>query len=401
VKSQYAFSYDSGIRDLAARIDFDWQPGPDHSVKFGYSHIFHQFRPGITVFQMDGGDLASRIDTTYGNENINAQELDLYIEDDWQIGTRLKINAGLHGAAFKVQDSTYLSLQPRISALFMINEKVSLKAAYTHMTQHIHLLSNSTIGLPTDLWVPSTALIKPQKSVQYALGTVCDFGKGIELSVEGYYKTMDNLIEYKEGSSFFSLTEDWEDKLEFGRGVAYGAEFLLRKTTGKTTGWIGYTLSWSKRKFDNISFGEWFPYRYDRRHDISIVVNHQFNDRIDVGATWVYGTGTAVTLPVMTYNRNVWPALLFFPDPIRAFEGRNSYRMPAYHRLDIGINFHKEKKWGTRTWSFGAYNAYNRLNPFFMTQSQVHTESGNQYTQFMVHSLFPIIPYFTYTFKLK
>ncbi len=300
-----------------------------------------------------------------------------------------------------MQDSTYLSLQPRISALFMINEKVSLKAAYTHMTQHIHLLSNSTIGLPTDLWVPSTALIKPQKSVQYALGTVCDFGKGIELSVEGYYKTMNNLIEYKEGSSFFSLTEDWEDKLEFGRGVAYGAEFLLRKTTGKTTGWIGYTLSWSKRKFDNISFGEWFPYRYDRRHDISIVLNHQFNDRIDVGATWVYGTGTAVTLPVMTYNRNVWPDLFFSTDPIRAFEGRNSYRMPAYHRLDIGINFHKEKKWGTRTWSFGAYNAYNRLNPFFMTQSQVYTANGNQYTQFMVHSLFPIIPYFTYTFKLK
>jgi len=401
VKSQYAFSYDSGIRDLAARIDFDWQPGPEHSVKFGYSHIFHQFRPGITVFQMDEGDLASSIDTTYGNEDINAQELDLYIEDDWQIGTRLKINAGLHGAAFKVQDSTYMSLQPRLSALFMINEKLSIKAAYTHMTQHIHLLSNSTIGLPTDLWVPSTALIKPQKSVQYALGTVCDFGNGFELSVEGYYKTMDNLIEYKEGSSFFSLTEDWEDKLEFGRGVAYGAEFLLRKTTGKTTGWIGYTLSWSKRKFDNISFGEWFPYRYDRRHDISIVLNHQFNDRIDVGATWVYGTGTAVTLPVMTYNRNVWPTLFFSTDPIRAFEGRNSYRMPAYHRLDIGINFHKEKKWGTRTWSFGAYNAYNRLNPFFMTQSQVYTANGNQYTQFKVHSLFPIIPYFTYTFKLK
>lgn len=395
------FSYASGIRDLTAKVDFDWQPGPNHSVKFGYGHIFHQFKPGITVYQMDQEDLAAKIDTTFGNRNINAQEMDLFMEDDWQIGTRLKINAGLHGAAFKVQDSTYLSLQPRISALFMVNENWSLKAAYTHMTQHIHLLTNSTIGLPTDLWVPSTALIRPQKSVQYALGSVWNFGKGYELSIEGYYKTMDNLIEYKEGSSFFALGGNWEDKLEFGRGVAYGAEFLLRKSEGNTTGWMGYTLSWSNRKFENIGFGEWFPYRYDRRHDISIVVNHKFNDRIDIGATWVYGSGNAVTLPVMTYSRNVWPDPNRWPFYVNVFEGRNSYRMPAYHRLDLGINFHKEKKWGTRTWSFGAYNAYNRLNPFFMTQQMLTTQTGFQFMQLKEFSLFPIIPYFSYQFRLR
>ncbi len=409
LQGKYAFSYDSGIRDLAGRIDFDWQPGPDHSVKFGYNHIFHQFRPGITVYQLKDGETGSAIDTTFGNRNINAQELDGYIEDDWQIGTRFKVNAGLHGSAFKVQDSTYASLQPRLSVLYMINENWSLKAAYSHMTQHIHLLSNSTIGLPTDLWVPSTAIIKPQKSIQYAIGTVYEFKDGIELSVEGYYKSMNNLIEYKEGSSFFSLNDDWQDKLEFGRGIAYGGEFLVRKTNGKTTGWVGYTLSWSKRKFDNISFGEWFPYRYDRRHDISIVLNHQFNKRIDIGATWVYGTGSAVTLPVMAYTRYVWPdtkpswASFFTAGPytILAYEGRNGYRMPAYHRLDIGINFHKEKKWGTRTWSFGAYNAYNRQNPFFMTQDLYAPQNGPLFISFKQFSLFPIIPYFSYNFKLK
>ena len=395
------FSYDSGIRDLAAKVDFDWQPSPVHSVKFGYGHIFHQFKPGVTVYQLNMGAPATGVDTTFGNENIHAQEMDLYIEDDWQIGTRFKVNAGLHGSAFKVQDSTYTSLQPRISVLFMANEKWSLKASYTHMTQYIHLLTNSTIGLPTDLWVPSTALIRPQKSVQYALGSVWEFRDGFELSVEGYFKTMSNLIEYKEGSSFFVIGGSWEDRLEFGKGVAYGGEFLLRKTAGKTTGWIGYTLSWSNRKFENLNFGEWFPYRYDRRHDISIVLNHQFNNRIDVGATWVYATGNAVTLPVMTYTRNIWTDMKVYPQYITAFEGRNSYRMPAYHRLDIGINFHKEKKWGTRTWSFGAYNAYNRQNPFFMTQD-VHTpNNGPQFVQFKQFSLIPIIPYFSYNFTIK
>jgi hypothetical protein len=249
--------------------------------------------------------------------------------------------------------------------------------------------------------VPSTALIRPQKSIQYAVGTVYEFRSGFELSLEGYYKSMNNLIEYKEGASFFSLSGGWQDKLEFGRGLAYGGEFLLRKNSGRTTGWIGYTLSWSKRKFENISFGEWFPYRYDRRHDISIVFNHQFNNRIDVGVTWVYGTGIAVTLPVTIYNRFIWPVDLELGNFILAFDGRNSYRMPAYHRLDIGINFHKEKKWGTRTWSFGAYNAYSRQNPFFMEQTLYMSMNGFKFMRFKQISLFPIIPYFSYNFRIR
>ncbi len=399
---RYEFQYDSGIRDWAAKIDFDFLPNPRHAIKFGYNHIYHTFRPGVTVFQIEEGNMNNAIDTTFGNTNINAHEWAVFAEDDWQVSTRLKINAGLHFSGFMVSDSTYTSLQPRISARYMVNETLSVKAAYSHMSQYIHLLSNTSIGLPTDLWVPVTDRIKPQKSIQYAAGVVYEPDDSWEISLEGYYKTMENLIEYKEGASFFSLQDDWQDKVEIGRGLSYGLEMLARKQFGKTSGWIGYTLSWSKRRFENISFGEWFPYRYDRRHDLSIVLNQKINDRIDLGMTWVYGTGNAVTLALEKYASisSFWYGYQYF-NGLEYFERRNSYRMPAYHRLDIGINFRKETKWGERTWSFGAYNLYNRKNPFYLTFDQEYGANGTVETVLKQYSLFPIIPSISYSFKLK
>lgn len=400
--SNFAFSYDSGIYDWAGKVDFDYLPNPNHSIKFGYNHIYHTFSPGVTVFEAGGGG-GNAIDTTFGNKDIFANEIELYLEDDWQWGTRFKANFGLHGSGFLVQDSSYFSLQPRLSARFLLNESMSLKAAYSNMTQYIHLLTNAGIGMPTDLWVPSTAVIQPQKSVQYALGFVYELKEGIEFSLEGYYKEMDNLIEYKEGASFFSLQGDWQDKLEFGEGNAYGMEFLARKTVGNTSGWIGYTLSWANRRFDNISFGEWFPYRYDRRHDVSIVLSQKITDHIDLGVTWVYGTGNAVTLAVEKYGglssfENLgWS----YFDAIDYFESRNNYRMPAYNRLDIGLNFSRETKWGFRTWSVGVYNAYNRKNPFFLDFDQEHNPDGTSQTVLKQYSLFPIIPSISYSFKIK
>jgi hypothetical protein len=225
--------------------------------------------------------------------------------------------------------------------------------------------------------------------------------------VEGYYKTMKNLIEYKEGATFFSFGEDWQDKIEFGEGRAYGVEVLARKQMGKTSGWIGYTLSWSERKFQNISFGEWYPYRYDRRHDISFVLTQQLSDNIDLGVTWVYGTGNAVTLPLEKYVARPGAKYQYFYNSwIETFDNRNSYRMPAYHRLDIGINFRKETKWGQRTWSIGAYNVYNRKNPFYLAFSSGMqsdgTPNGVEYkTVLKQYSLFPIIPSISYSFKIK
>lgn len=399
--NNFSFSYDSGIRDWAGKIDFDYVPNPNHTIKFGYNHIYHTFSPGVTVFEA-GVSGPNSIDTTFGNQEIYAHEMELYAEDDWSIGTRFKANFGVHASAFLVQDSTYYSVQPRLSARYMVNESMSIKAAYSHMTQYIHLLTNSGIGLPTDLWVPSTALIQPQKSVQYALGVVYELQEGLEVSLEGYYKTMDNLIEYKEGASFFSIQGGWEDKLEFGRGNAYGMEFLLRKQYGKTSGWIGYTLSWANRQFENISFGEWFPYRYDRRHDVSIVLNQEIKEGIDLGVTWVYGTGNAVTLPLEKYGslNSFWYGFSYF-DGVDYFEQRNNYRMPAYHRLDVGLNFRKDTKWGTRTWSFGVYNAYNRKNPFFIDFDEEYVPDGPNKVVLKQYSLFPIIPSISYSFKIK
>ncbi|RLD78453.1 MAG: TonB-dependent receptor, partial [Bacteroidetes bacterium] len=177
---------------------------------------------------------------------------------------------------------------------------------------------------------------------------------------------------------------------------SYGGEFLIRKTTGKTTGWIAYTLSWSNRQFDNISFGQVFPYKYDRRHDISVVVSHKISDRVDMGLSWVYGTGYAVTLATERYSS------IFndFNTDIEYFPERNSFRMPNYHRLDFNVNFHKEKKWGERTWSVGAYNMYNRQNPFFLFYSYEYDFNGNNSQKVLKQaSLFPVIPFVSYSFK--
>lgn len=265
------------------------------------------------------------------------------------------------------------------------------------MTQNIHLLTNSGIGLPTDLWLPATKKIGPQKSQQVALGVFHDLPKGFEVSIEGYYKAMNGLIEYKEGADYFGLVETWENKVETGKGEAYGVEFLIRKNTGKTTGWIGYTLSWSNRNFENLNFGKTFPYRYDRRHDLSFVVTHKFTEDIDAGLVWVYGTGTAVSLPIEQYPSTFSPwgngpdmSGLF---TMYYYDGRNQFRTPAYHRLDLSVNLHKQLKRVKRTWSFGIYNVYNRKNPFFLYFEDDY--QGNKHLKQI--SLFPMIPSVSYS----
>jgi hypothetical protein len=255
------------------------------------------------------------------------------------------------------------------------------------------LLSNSGIGLPTDLWVSSTAKVKPQFSQQVALGTTTNlWNNAFEFSAETYYKQMENLIEYKEGASFISNT-DWQSTVETnGSGRAYGFELLLRKKKGKTTGWVGYTLAWSERQFTNLNEGAWFPYRFDRRHDISIVLNHAFSKKFDLGLTWVYGTGNSFTAPLAKF---VLPNANGFGREFERFSDRNALRMPAYHRLDIGFNWHVPTKWGESTWNLSFYNAYSRQNPFYLYLSE---NSAGQKRINQV-SLFPIIPSLSYQFK--
>ncbi len=398
----FGLNYRSGIEDYGFKMDFDYFPASNHRIKFGGSIIDHTFKPGILAYKEVEDAATSKIDTTFGNPNIRAQEMYAYLEDNIELSSRFTLNVGIHASGFYVDDKFYASLQPRISARFMATDRFSLKAAYSKMSQNIHLLSSSTISLPTDLWLPTTRKVKPQISHQFALGGVYQINSAFDFSVEGFYKTMENLLEYKEGASFLGATTGWEDKIELGKGRSYGMEVLLEKTTGKTTGWLGYTLSWADRQFDNLNFGERFYARYDRRHDISLVMTHRFSKRFDMGLTWVYGTGNAVTVPTQNVQQAQIPGSYYWPETYEYFGERNNYRMPSYNRMDIGFNFHKQKKHGIRTWNVSLYNAYSRQNPFFIyfdsNSPQEQNISGNSKVLKQI-SLFPLIPSVSYSYK--
>ncbi len=401
---EISLNYNSGIRDYAARVDFDYVPSPDHYIRFGAQWINHKFKPGLfTLREVDTEeDLNFRLEL--GQADISAEEFAVYAEDDMKIGSQFKVNAGLHFSGFVVNGKTYLSLQPRISSRYLIDENTSIKASFATMQQNIHLLAFEGIGLPTDLWLPTTDRVRPQTSYQFAIGAARSLGDDYELSVEGYYKSMSNVISYKEGSGLFEFT-DWEDRVTQGDGEAYGAEILLQKKLGRLNGWMGYTLSWSNRQFDDLNSGREFPYRYDRRHDLSIVANYQWKENISISGAWVYGTGNAVTLASSNYE-SIVQGDIGEPNFIFAsyYGDRNDFRMNSYHRLDVGINFTKQKKRHKRTWSFGAYNTYNRKNPFFI-YSEVDYERNPATGDFegtyslKQASLFPIIPYINYSFE--
>ena len=392
----FGFGYLSGLRDFGYKLDFEFTPNVKHGIKFGFSYTYHDFFPGQLHLDYEYPNASFQpidIDTVFKfSEDLQAHDSFLYIEDEIKVNQRLNINIGTHLALFGVRDSDYIKLQPRVSARYLLDQNWSIKFSYAEMQQNLHLLTNSSVGLPTDIWVPATDSVKPQHSRQFAFSLNTNFLDDIlEASLEGYYKNMNDLIAYKEGASFFDA-QGWESSIETGgEGRSYGIELFFQKKKGRTTGWLGYTLSWTDRRFNNINFGEWYPYKYDRRHDISIVLAHQFNDRIDCGLTWVYGTGNAITFPQATYWSNPGGPQDMYIENINYYGERNSTRMNAYHRLDFGINFHKQKKYYTRTLSLSIYNVYNRQNPFF-----VYLDEDADRTIARQVSLFPIIPSLTY-----
>jgi hypothetical protein len=384
--------YFSGINDWSAQMNFDYIPSPNHYIKYGAHYTYHTFSTGAQQFKTSGFE--RDIDSLSGNPSIFATEANLYFEDDWKITNRLKINAGVHLAGFMVEGNIYKSLQPRFSGRYILPGNWSVKASYASMMQFIHLLSNSNVGLPTDLWVPATKKIRPQRSYQGAVG----IAKGLknntyELSVEGYYKEMKDIIDYLDGANFIGGKNDWQLKVDQGRGWSYGAEFLLQKKKGKYTGWIGYTLSWTNRQFARINNGEPYPYKYDRRHDVSFVNIYKISNKADIALTWVYGTGNAISLPLQSYMSASIPGI--YSNEVQYISSKNNYRMDAYHRMDFSINRHKKKKWGKVTWSFGAYNVYGRRNPYFLYFS--NNQFGRR--QLKQVSLFSFIPTVSWSFK--
>lgn len=245
-ESNYHSNYHSGICDWSYLIDFDYNPTPAHHIKFGAGYLHHDFRPEVATSKIqEKEDGITKQDTLYNsisNSTIQAHEVSAYIEDNFDIGSRLRMNVGLHLSMFRVQKRNYFSAQPRVSARYQLTRHTALKASYTKMSQYIHLLSSTPISMPTDLWVPVTSKIKPMQAHQYSLGSYYTGLPGWEFSVEGYYKQMRNVLEYKEGVSFLGSSSGWENKVEMGKGRSMGIEFMAQKTTGKTTGWIAYTL---------------------------------------------------------------------------------------------------------------------------------------------------------------
>lgn len=412
--SRYKFNYASGMKDITARIDFDYTPTPKHIIKFGGEYVHHTYIPETSsTEEVENQSGKILIDTTYSNskeKNRLGDEMSVYVEDDFLVGNRLAINPGIRLAVFRTSGRTYWSPEPRMSVKMDFGKGVSAKAAYSRMSQYVHLLSSSQLTLPIDLWVPITRTIKPVTSNQYSLGLYYSGLQGWEFSVEGYWKDMHNVLEYKDGVSFMATSQSWESNVVMGDGRAYGIELFVQKTLGKMTGWLGYTLAKSDRIFSNglINNGERFPYRYDRRHNISLVVNQQLGKKFDISAVWTFATGGTTTVPERA-------TVAMLPDgtflQVDYVSHRNNYRLPPSHRLNIGVNYHKKKKRGEGIWNFGIYNIYNRLNPNFMfykskrltdKQDPDLSKGAVLYVRgekLKSVTILPIIPSFSYTYK--
>lgn len=391
--------FNTSINDLMLKSVFEYNISSNYKLKFGYNSIFHSFNPGMSAFKVNEDDV-TKIDTSYSYKKYKVTENIVFLENEFNITKFFSANLGVHFSDYYIQKTNYYSFQPRILLNFNFSNYFSVKTSYSQMQQYVHLLSSNTIALPMDIWIPSTSKIKPSNSRQISLGFYKTIKKNLlELSIESYYKTSDNLISYKEGASFKGVVDDWENKIEVsGLGESYGIEVMLQKKQGKTTGWIAYTLSKSERTFENINSGKPFAYKYDRRHDFSIVITHNFNENIDISGTWVYGSGYPYTLAVSQYG--IEPMISEFYDnrtespEIFIYSDRNEFRMRAYHRLDLGVNFRKAKKNGERTISLSIYNVYSRQNPYYY-----YTKVVNNEVKLYQQSFFPIIPSISYSFK--
>lgn len=407
---EFSLHYGSGIRDFSLKQDFDFSPNTNHYVRAGFLSTYHFFTP--SAFVIKSSYIPDNIDQ---KETLESVENGVYIEDEWTMTDRIKTNIGFRLSHFTNRGKHYVNPEPRAAVRYLLKEDLSVKGSFAVMNQYLHLLSSTGVGLPTDLWVPTTDRVAPQRSWQAAAGFAKDwYEKKLMISVEGYYKRSFNILGYKEGASFLVIDDpndneeiSWEDNVTPGQAWSYGAEFLIQRKFGKLTGWVGYTLSWTQLQYDSLNFGEKFYARYDRRHDISVVAIYDLKENITISGTWVYGTGNAITLPTGEYEAvdhdpgsggtttspSPFPSYPYF---VQDYGKKNDFRMAPYHRLDFGVQFHKKTKWGERTFEASVYNVYNRKNPFYYYVG--YNDAGTQRKLKQV-SLFPVLPSVSWTFK--
>lgn len=429
-QDEFRFALESGIRDYGTKVDFSYFPNPRHRVKWGVNYTYHIFTPTSVS--------ASQAETVFDTglaQRLFSHESGAYIQDEFDVTDKFRINAGLRYSTFhhvgpftryikddiSNPDSTmqynrgdliqfYDGWEPRITARYTVGKSSSIKAGYTYNYQYVHLTSLSAVSLPTDIWFPSTDIAKPQEGFQVNLGYFQNFKDDRwETSVELYYKGLKNLIEYADGAlPSDNVNDNTDNLLIFGTGYSYGAEFFIKKAIGKFTGWIGYTWSKTERVFPEINNGNPFPSKYDRRHDASLVMSYKLSDRWTFGSAFVYATGNTLTLPTSFYIQN--------QDLLFNYGARNSTRMAPYHRLDLSATLYskptKEKydpvtdrtvqvpKKFRSNWNFSVYNLYNRANPFFLyVDNDGDLVQGDFKITVKQVTLFPIIPSVTWNFE--
>lgn len=416
--SGFSIAQNSGINDWNAKQDFTWLPTPKHTVKFGLNYTYHTFTPNSLSAEIADTTLGEN----FSNENAqHAHEVAVYIGDDYKICNRVTLYLGLRNSYFiqvgpftrYVKDELlqntvdvirykanqpvafYWDLEPRASLKISIAESSSIKASYMRNSQYIHLASMSATTLPIDLWVACSDVVKPQKGSQYAIGYFQNlFNDKYEASIELYYKSLQNQIEYADGALPGDDIEDNADNyFIFGRGYSYGVELFFKKRVGAFTGWIGYTWSRTNKIFEGVDNGEPFPAKYDRRHDLSLTATYQINEKLTASAVFVLASGNTTTLPVSTY--------MIDGGLISEYGKRNSYRLPAYHRLDLSLTYigKKTDRWES-SWNFSIYNVYNHKNPYFIYIYHTgNVQEGTYKTVAKQISLIPILPAVTWNFK--
>ena len=415
-QNDFSFKLFSGITDYNLKEDFTWLPNVNHTVKFGGQYIFHVFVPSNATAK--AGEVSFDIGKILRQY---AHDAAVYINDEYEINDKWLVNAGLRFTLFQqvgpferyINDpitgqatdtlhysqgqnvKTYTHAEPRFALRYSINHLSSLKASVSQNYQYIHLASLSSISLPTDTWIPSSDKVKPQSSIQYALGYFRNLKNNTyESSVELYYKSMQNQIEYEEG--FLpenTVNSNLDNYFVSGKGWSYGAEFFLKKNKGKFNGWIGYTLAWTKRKFPDLNNGKVFFPKYDRRHDVSVVLSYDISKRWTLGATWVYATGNLNTFPERVF-------VLSNGDILEDYGGqRNNYRLAPYHRMDVSATLKgKPHKRYESSWNFAIFNVYNRYNPYIIYFDKTYSADKITIKAKQI-SLFPLIPSVTYNFK--
>lgn len=390
IKETHLISHtNNNINDWILRADFDWKTNEENRVRFGGNYTLHSFLPSRTDRNYTIG--TEQITTRDSTWSYHANEANIYIEDDWLISEKWRINAGLHSSMFTIDGKTYFGFDPRISSAYRINANISLKAAYARTTQYVHQLSQTYLSLPCDQWAPVTGDLKPQNADKISLGGYWHSdNKVYAASIEGYYKNMRNLVEYRDEYYLYPPTGMWTSQLCSGKGTAKGIDFKVEKVYGRVTGHISYSLAWSDRNFTDKNGGKTFPARFDNRHTIHALLNWNISDKVSLNAAWIGHSGNRFTLITQ-----VWES----PDfghkyggegsPLKT--GINNYQLPFYHRLDLSCMVKKKHGY----WTFSFFNAYCHMNTVAVRRSY----DRNYNPVFQKVKLLPIIPSISYTWQ--